>query len=168
MTAETRARTEAGSPAADDFAAELVALTPRLRRFVRRLCFGDADDLVQESLARALRSQGSFLPEAGGLDAWLMTIAFRAWLDDRARRFPQALGDGDVEIAAPSCRLPEVREEVAAAMRVLPEVERDVLLRFHRDGQSIAEIAVALAKPEGTVKSHLHRARARLARQARP
>jgi DNA-directed RNA polymerase specialized sigma24 family protein len=41
--------------------------------------------------------------------------------------------------------------------------ERDVLLRFHVDGESVAEIAAALCVPIGTVKSDLARARKRLA-----
>ena len=40
--------------------------------------------------------------------------------------------------------------------------EREVLLRFHRDEASVEEIARQLPMPAGTVKSHLHRARARL------
>lgn len=146
-----------------DFGARLVALTPRLRGFVRRLCLRDADDLVQEALARAWRSRAAYSTHNGSLDAWLMQIAFRTFLDQRARRTPVALGDGDVAVAAPRDLGAELREEIAAAMRGLQPIERDVLLRFHRDRQSVEEIARALAMPAGTVKSHLRRARMRLA-----
>lgn len=148
--------------AASAFGAELVACTPRLRAFIRRLCLREADDVLQECLARAWRSRASFRPDAS-LEAWLTKIAFRTWLDHQARPQPRRLEDDDLPIAARGDLSVELREEIARALATLGPVEREVLLRFHRDGQSIRQIARALGAPEGTVKSHLHRARARLA-----
>jgi RNA polymerase sigma-70 factor (ECF subfamily) len=146
---------------ADDpgFAERLVALTPRLRAFVRRLCLRDADDVVQETLVRAWRSRAAFRADDGSLDAWLMKIAFRTYLDLRNRRAPHALGDQVESLPAAPAAGVEVGDELAAALRGLSPIERDVLLRFHRQRESIEEIAAALAMPAGTVKSHLHRAR---------
>ncbi len=155
---------QVSAPADDgEFGARLVSLTPRLRAFVRRLCLRDGDDLVQESLARAWRSRAAFQPAHGTLDAWLMKIAFRTYLDLRAQRAPVGLGDADVAVVAPEHAVAELRDEVSAALLLLDGTERDVLLRFHRDRQSIDEIAAALVMPVGTVKSHLHRARQRVA-----
>jgi RNA polymerase sigma-70 factor (ECF subfamily) len=57
------------------------------------------------------------------------------------------------------------REQVERMLVPLSPVEREVLLRFHQREESVAEIARALALPEGTVKSHLSRARHKLARR---
>lgn len=161
------ARAHGPAPVNDaTFGASLVTSTPRLRAFVRRLCLGAADDLVQEALTRAWRSRTAFDPAAGSLDAWLMKIAFRTYLDHRARRVPVRLGDGDGAVVALGVApevASQVRDDLAQALAPLHEMERDVLMRFHRDGQAVKEIARALDLPEGTVKSHLHRARARLA-----
>jgi len=78
-----------------------------------------------------------------------------------------ALGDDEGALAAPPAAEAGVGESVEALLMPLAAVERDVLLRFHRDGRSVREIARALGMPEGTVKSHLHRARRRLAELAR-
>jgi DNA-directed RNA polymerase specialized sigma24 family protein len=62
---------------------------------------------------------------------------------------------------------PGPRAEVAACDQIrtllgqLGRREREVLLRFHRDGRSITELAAAEAVSAGTIKSLLHRARAR-------
>jgi DNA-directed RNA polymerase specialized sigma24 family protein len=47
--------------------------------------------------------------------------------------------------------------------RALAPLERDIVLRFHGRGDSVREIARALHMPEGTVKSHQHRSRRKLA-----
>ena len=155
-------------PPADDatFGADLVALTPRLRAFVRRLCLRESDDLVQEALARAWRSRAAFRREHGGLDGWLMKIAFRTYLDHRARPVSVALGDDAASVEARREVLAELHDDLSAAMLQLSAIERDVLLRFHRDRQSIDEIARATSMPVGTVKSHLHRGRMRLVRES--
>jgi RNA polymerase sigma-70 factor (ECF subfamily) len=45
----------------------------------------------------------------------------------------------------------------------LSSLERALLLRFHAQGRSVHELAAELGLPEGTIKSHLHRARRKLA-----
>jgi len=121
------------------------------------------EDVLQETLARALRYRGSFDP-TGSLSGWLRHTALRVFLDDRRRaaRAPRALGGADARL--PDRRNADFgdREELRRALARLGDVERDVALRFHARGETIAEIAAALAMPQGTVKSHLHRARHRL------
>ena len=136
-----------------------------LRRFLRRLTgrAEEAEEVLQESLARALRSRASFDPR-GSLSGWLRRTALRAFLDhrDRQRRQPEHLV-GDVESgAAPGAGALETREELERLLARLSPREREVLLRFHQRGESLAEIARRLELPLGTVKSHLHRARGRL------
>jgi RNA polymerase sigma-70 factor (ECF subfamily) len=45
----------------------------------------------------------------------------------------------------------------------LPDVQRDVIVLFYLEEKSVEDVAMALDLPEGTVKSHLHRARCTLA-----
>lgn len=150
-----------------DFETLLDAERSRVLRFLRRLakCDADADDALQECYARAWRSRSSFDAERGGFGPWLMRIAFRSYLDlaQRAQRGPEfvdaAILEGQSETRA--LELDE-REELEHCLAELSKVERHILLSFHRDGRSIAEISAATGIKAGTVKSHLHRARQRL------
>lgn len=151
---------------ADGFEQALLGELPRVRALLVRLAGarGDADDLVQEVWLRAQRYRAAFDPR-GSLSGWLAQTAYRVFLDDRARRLraPAPAGDASEAWLARPAPDPAEREHVERLLAALRPVERDVLLRFHRDRASLLEIAAALAMPEGTVKSHLHRARRKLA-----
>lgn len=158
-------------PAADRdvFGRQLVALGAPMHAFLRTLCRGGAvagtsvDDLVQETLARAWRSQATFDAGLGSIEAWLSRIAFRVYLDHRqAGASPAVLVDEHPAAAPGPLAHAEARERIRRLLGRLAARERDVLLAFHRDGRSIAELAAAAAVPMGTIKSLLHRARARL------
>ena len=83
---------------------------------------------------------------------WIMgSYYLRAW---HMRWFNDHLDEG--------VSVRDVGEEVAGFSLSGPK-SREVVERFHRDGQSVATIGSELGLPEGTVKSHLHRARRRLA-----
>jgi RNA polymerase sigma-70 factor (ECF subfamily) len=155
---------EEGSEPLDD---RLRAEAPRLRAFVASLLGrtgADADDVAQEALTRAWRYRRAF-DGRRELGPWLRTAALRVFLDHRERlqRAPETL---ESEPAAPERDLLVSREEIDRLLEPLSSVERDVVLRFHRRCESIAEIASRLRMPEGTVKSHLHRARRKLAERA--
>lgn len=150
----------------------LPAEIPALRSFLGRLAGEEADDLLQEVLQRALSYRHAFDPQ-GSLGGWLRRIATRAFHDRlaQAARQPEALGDRDGELAAGGRTAAGAageealarRELVAHLLQRLAPLEREALVRFHQGGESIAAIARALGLPEGTVKSHLHRARRKLA-----
>jgi len=146
---------------------ELAQAMPRLRsHLARRVCRPEAEELAQETAARALRYRSGFDPRQA-LWPWLRRVADRVLVDHLRRRelaVEQAQG---TERAAPR-EVPqlETREEVLRLVQGLPEVERDVLLRFHVRGESIAAIARVRGVPAGTIKSHLSRARRRLAAQS--
>ena len=70
-------------PGDDAFGRILVAMQPRLRAFLGNLNRVDAEDLVQETVARAWRSRATFDAARGQPEAWLLRIAFRAFLDHR-------------------------------------------------------------------------------------
>lgn len=150
---------------------EILALRPRLLAFLRKLAGAqDAEDLCQDCLFRALRSRHSFDANKGSLQNWMMKTAFRTFLDHKHRlgRQPSGLGAGDVRVRAPREGSAAEREELQHLLARLSDTERVVLIRFHQARESIAEIGAALGMPEGTVKSHLHRARRRLAQVQEP
>lgn len=159
--------------AARDPAFEVVIVEAQqgLRAFARRLCGNgsDADDVVQEALVRAWRHRAGLDPD-GNPHAWLRRIAFRAFCDLRRSRASdpavESSSDASAE-ASPADHLPELRDEVRHRLQRLTGLERELLVGFHQHGHSLQELASAHALPLNTVKSHLHRARARLARAGR-
>lgn len=149
---------------------ELLRCMPRLRAYFARRggsTQDGAEDLAQEAALRALAYRESFQPDRP-LWPWLRQLADRVRFDYLRKRGRNA-GECNVETAedepqAVAERLPlEVREDLERALRPLKPSERDLLMRFHGHGQSIAEIAADTGRPAGTIKSDLWRARRKLA-----
>jgi len=137
---------------------------PSLRAYARRLIgtasVVDAEDLVQEVFARALRYRANFDPERPVLP-WLKRMTLHTYIDLKARRDSEALPE---DPAAPHARDAVAENEaLEKLLEPLTEQERSILTRFHAKAESIREIAADLGLPEGTVKSHLHRARKKAA-----
>ncbi|MEQ8766884.1 MAG: RNA polymerase sigma factor [Planctomycetota bacterium] len=147
----------------DELSRRLVAEMPALRAWLGRLAGAEADDVLQDVLARAWRYRSAY-DASQPIGGWLRQIARRVWIDrhQRANPDPERLGDRAETLPAPRASDPALREDIEHRLEKLRPIERDILLRFHRDGLSIAEIAAELGHPVGTVKSHLHRARQRL------
>ncbi|MEM9801109.1 MAG: RNA polymerase sigma factor [Planctomycetota bacterium] len=144
---------------------QLVRSLPRLRRHAaRRVGPERADDLVQETLVRALQSTDSF-DETQPAWPWLRAIADRVALRsaERDARRPEST-DGIDEFGAydPQRGLGDSREEAAALLRRLRGPERDALERHYIGGESVAAIADATGAAVGTVKARLSRGRRRL------
>jgi RNA polymerase sigma-70 factor (ECF subfamily) len=134
----------------------------------------EADDLVQETYARALGAAGSFV-EGSNLKAWLFRILRHLFIDSyrrqRDRRTEGGLDTTDAE-APPGAhpaqheleqgQLKQVvgHEIEAALMRLTPDARLVVLLDLQ--GFDEAEMASLLECAPGTVKSRLFRARATL------
>lgn len=132
----------------------------------------DAEDLTQETLLAAL-----LLQEKGGridnLRGWLLTVMERKYYDMLRKRYRQPVVsieetfEPDGAAACPEDWLAaETAAEEAARVRrevaFLAQMYREVIVRRYMDGQSIAEIAEALAIPQGTVKSRLSFGRDRM------
>ncbi|MBL6456540.1 sigma-70 family RNA polymerase sigma factor [Belnapia sp. T6] len=136
---------------------------PRLRRFARVLTrSGDAaDDLVQETLLRAIAARDQF--EAGtNLRAWLFTILrhARAAAARRAARSP--IMPSDTLPESPVSGGQEERQamrDVANAFRRLAHIHREALWLVVVEGLDYAEAARILNVPPGTLRSRLSRAR---------
>jgi RNA polymerase sigma-70 factor (ECF subfamily) len=127
----------------------------------------EAEDLVQETYAKALRGFSSF--QAGtNFRAWMYRILRNSFLNSRAGlKNTVAFDETDSEIAPPSeSPNPETllldranREMVQAALVELPVSFREILLLCEVEEMSYQEISDALAIPIGTVMSRLSRAR---------
>lgn len=144
---------------------------PRLRRHARLLT-GDtarADDLLQDTLERALLKAALWRPELGGPDrsqalrAWLLSLMHRVFLnqlrDERRHpheEFDDALHGGHLEPGLP------LRLDLERALAALPAAAREVLLLVCVEELSYQETAAVLDVPLGTVMSRLARARERL------
>ena len=148
---------------------EMIELLPRLRAFARSLAgvADQADDLVQQTVEKALRNIGAYEPGTR-LDAWMFRIMRNAWIDGLCARRPVAPLD---EVAAPLMGEDgrEVTErrlhlaDVSRAMAGLAEEQRAVLMLVCVEEMRYRDAAAALGIPEGTVMSRLARARIALA-----
>ena len=157
---------------------EALAYVDALHNFARYLSGNDADadDLVQETYARALQAADRFTPGTN-LKAWLFRILRNTFINQyrRQRHNPTVggldtvdpLGQGvaqedwlrdDIDLD----RLRNlVAEDIEKAMMGLSEEARMVIL-LDLEGQTEAEVAEILGCAVGTVKSRLARARALL------
>jgi RNA polymerase sigma-70 factor, ECF subfamily len=129
-----------------------------------------ADDLVQETVLRAIQSHQSFRLGTN-LGAWLMTILRNCFLtnirrDRRGRMVLQQLPPTQDTIAGEQEHLIRLRE-VAAAIANLPEGQRRSLVMIGLEDASYAEAADRCGCSVGTIKSRVSRARKRLATNER-
>jgi len=147
----------------DPFATALAAEIPRLRRFARVLTRGSemADDLVQETLLRAIAARSQFEPGTN-LRAWLFTILrhTRAAAARRAARSPIQHTDTLPDAAVSGGQEERhVMQDVARAFRRLAPIHREALWLVVMEGMDYAEAARIMNIPPGTLRSRLSRAR---------
>jgi RNA polymerase sigma-70 factor (ECF subfamily) len=146
----------------DSFTAALVPELPRLHAIARR--FGpDREDLVQETILRALRFRSGFR-EGSDLRAWLTRILFnlRAGECRRSQRFARASAAYAAEPAVGRGD-PSIPVELTDAGRRIDSRDLALIAHAEVDGYTYAEMSQAMAVPIGTVMSRLHRARRRVA-----
>jgi RNA polymerase sigma-70 factor (ECF subfamily) len=121
----------------------------------------EAEDICQEVFLRVVRSLHRW-DAARPLKPWIIGITVnrcRTFLTQRARR-PE-LADYLQEVAAsrPTDDAEELSQEIGAALSELRPDYRSVFVLFHEQGLPYEEIAEALDRPVGTIKTWLHRAR---------
>lgn len=152
---------------------ELVrAHRPRVYRLAYRLSGNrqDAEDLVQETFIRVFRSLDTFQP--GSLTGWMHRITTNLFLDSARRRSRlriDTLGDDGAERLPSTEPGPERSFEFShldldvqeALNRLAPSFRAAVVLS-DLEGYSYDEVADALGLKLGTVRSRIHRGRAKL------
>lgn len=130
-----------------------------------------AEDLVQATFLTAIRKAKRF-DERAPLKAWLYGILWREAAKLRrssARRIdPVLLTPRDEPDPLDRLALAEVRPAVARVIDGLPRRYRDVLRPLLHEGRPIEEIARALERSPGTVRSQIHRGLERLRRGLSP
>lgn len=135
---------------------------PALRRYARALTRDaeTADDIVQDTLLRALRSEHLF--HGGDARAWLYTILtnlnrnrLRTLVRQPAHR---PINDGDAATSGPESG----GRDISRALEELSEESRSALLLVVLEGLSYRDVAEVQGVPIGTVMSRLSRARAQI------
>ena len=163
-------RSQGGS--ADDIRRQMMALLPRLRRFAAALTGSpaDGDDLVQDTVERALKNLHQWEPGTR-LDNWMYRIAKNRFIDIRRSQkrsgvTGEAVPEDAPEVARDGARAQEARlmlADVARALQALPDEQREALLLVAVEGFSYRDAADILEIPIGTLTSRIARAREALA-----
>lgn len=141
---------------------------PKLRAFAISLSgnVDRADDLVQETLLRALANIESFQPGTN-LQAWLFTILrnlFRSEYRKRKREVEDVEGRHAESMASHPEQEGQLEfKELRAALEKLPQDQREALILVGASGFSYEEAAAICGCAVGTIKSRVNRARTRLA-----
>lgn len=141
-----------------------------IRRFFLNLTFGDAslsDDLAQDTFIKAYTSIRSF-KGLSKFSTWLYRIAYNEFYSYTRRRQEERLdgnekviySDGQIESYEDSSNS---RMDINTALRTLNDIERTVVTLFYLQDVPIKKIIEITDLPEGTIKSHLSRARNKMA-----
>ena len=144
-----------------------------LYAFMLRLCGRPdvAEDMVQEAFVRVIKNIDRFDPRFR-FSTWTFTIARRLYVNHIQKCRPLSDSDG-VEAWATESDRPEdlmaaaekrdhLRTIVDVAISCLTPLQRELVTLFHNGSWSIESLSAHFALPEGTIKSHLHRARKRM------
>jgi RNA polymerase sigma-70 factor (ECF subfamily) len=146
----------------------LLAAVPSLRAFAISLSgsVDRADDLVQDTLLRALANIHRFEPGTN-LNAWLFTI-LRNLFHSEYRKRKREVEDADGSYAARLATAPEQNarldfDDLRLALAKLSPDQREAVLLIGAEGFSYEEAAQICGTAVGTIKSRVNRARRRLA-----
>lgn len=162
-------------PAPDEFAADVLAYLEPLYATALRLTRNraDAEDLVQDTFVKALRSSDRFTPGTN-LKAWLYTILRNTWRNNRRDAARDSV-DVDSERVDEAASLPggpaaletperillraTLDSDLQAALDGLPDVFREAVWLRDVEDFTYAEMAEMLGVPIGTVMSRISRGR---------
>jgi RNA polymerase sigma-70 factor (ECF subfamily) len=163
--ADKLAEPMASQPSTQDV---MLAAVPNLRAFAMSLSGNAdrADDLVQETVMRAMANINSFTPGTN-MAAWLFTILrnlFRSQYRKRRREVEDPDGGYLASLKAPPEQFGRLEfKELIGALAKLPDVQREALLLVAASGFSYDEAAAICEVAVGTIKSRVSRARQLLA-----
>lgn len=130
-----------------------------------------AEDITQEAFVRVLANLDRF-DSRFRFSTWLFTIAKRLYVNSIQKLAPRydseyvstrdSSGESPSWSSAHHESFDNMRVALDAALEDLNPQQREIVLLFHQQNWSITAISEHLDMPEGTVKSHLHRARKRM------
>ncbi len=146
----------------------LIGLLPELRAYARFLVrhSGEADDLVQEVVLRALSALSQY-QQGTSLRAWVFTIQRNIFYEQARRRRTEraAIERSGIAGQPATTNQPDhaVLADLARHLFALPPMLREALVLVGAQGLSYEEAAIVCGVPVGTVKARVSRARARLA-----
>jgi RNA polymerase sigma factor (sigma-70 family) len=126
-----------------------------------------AEDAVQEGFLAAWRNADRFMPERAKASTWLLTFVHRRAVDlvrreERRRADPLPELPMSSDSAEEDAWLRFERERVQAALRQLPDQQREALELAYYGGFTQSELAERLGQPVGTIKSRMFAGLARL------
>jgi len=131
--------------------------------YALRLCDGDramAEDLVQETLVRAWRHLDRLDPNDKPVRPWLFTVAQHLAIDAHRARLarPPETGDAALDTMPGLDRIEGALDRIVVtdALQALSQEHRAVIVETYYRGRTVAEAAVVLGVPPGTVKSRCY------------
>lgn len=138
-----------------------------VRRFLLHLC-GDSElayDLSQETFIRAYISLRTF-QGLSGFQTWILRIAYNQFYDyvkvkknQQNERYDSLIEGQIIEYTAYQ---EDLRMDIRKALRFLKADERTAIVLFYMEELSVKQVSKVMKCPEGSVKSLLHRGRAKL------
>jgi len=143
---------------------DILSYLPAMRAFARSLCGNatDADDLVQETLLRALENMHRYTPGTN-LRAWLFTIMRNRFYTNSTKRARERTGEtdciADTLVVKPQQEWSIRMRELARALNDLPVHYRETIVLVVVLEESYQTAAEILGCDIGTVKSRVSRAR---------
>jgi RNA polymerase sigma-70 factor (ECF subfamily) len=123
-----------------------------------------AEDVVQDAFLGVWRNAGRYVTGRGSVKTWLLAIVHHRAVDAVRRRKPTVELPEREDIPPPALQLPDIwddvsagldREEIAAAMATLSDVQREAIELAYWGGLTQQEIAARTGAPLGTVKSRV-------------
>ena len=137
----------------------------QVRGFLKRLTAGNdllADDLAQETFLKAFQKIADFEGRAK-FSTWLRGIAYHLFIDHYRKDSRRSAMREQEETGLPqTCTSPDLKLDLAAAMKLLKPDERTAITLCLSEGFSHQEAADVMNIPIGTVKSHINRGREKL------
>ena len=130
-----------------------------------------AEDIVQEAFVRVIKNIDRFDPRFR-FSTWIFTIARRLYVNHMQKHRPssdsevvelwQGAGETPDELTSATEKRDRLRRILDVAVACLTPLQREIVTLFHHQDWSIEAVSSHLDMPEGTIKSHLHRARKRM------
>lgn len=123
-----------------------------------------AEDVVQDAFMGVWRNAGRYVTGRGSVKTWLLAIVHHRAVDAVRRRRPTSELPEREEVPPLALQLPDIwhdvaagldREEIAAAMATLSDVQREAIELAYWGGLTQQEIAARTGAPLGTVKSRV-------------